>query len=67
MILHTKWEHTIRWFYIRNIKVFDAFVDLSKPMFVVSPNKPENVSRSLTPRVRLFSQMVIMLKLHNAD
>ena len=30
------------------------------------PNKPEHVFRSLTPRVRLFCQMVIMLQLHNA-
>ena len=27
-------------------------------MFVVSSNKPEHVFRSITPRVRLFCQMV---------
>ena len=40
---------------------------LNKTMFVVSPNKPEHVFRSLTPRVRLFCQMAIMLQLHNAN
>ena len=34
-------------------------------MFVVSSNKPEHVVRSLTPRVRLFCQMVIMLQLNS--
>ena len=44
-----------------------AFVVLNKPMFVVSPNKPENVFKSLTPRARLFCQIGIMQQRHNAD
>ena len=49
------------------ISRFYAFVVLNKTMFVVSPYKPEHVFRSLTPWMRLFCQMVIMLQLHNAD
>ena len=67
-----------RGFYILNANIplgdstykisrFYAFVVLNKTMFVISPNKPEHVFRSLTPRVHLFCQMVIMLQLHNAD
>ena len=55
VILHTEYQS------------FYAFVVLNKPMFIVSPNNPDNVYRSLTPRVRLFCQMVIMLQLHSAD
>ena len=44
-----------------------AFVVLNKTMFVVSPNKPEQLFSGLTPRVHLFCQMVTMLQLHNAD